>query len=146
PDPWTDKLPHCIVYPQDASLGALLRDLVGNRGRRLDLAARGRPFVADVHDAAAVAEQLVGVYRQPQAPVRSRAMPDWISNAPAGRIEHLEARLDRAEAELGRSRLREAELRARYGVTDGRVDPLLRRVARRILPAGLRRRLRGYKS
>jgi hypothetical protein len=31
PDPWTDKLPRCIVYPQDASLGALLRDLVGNR-------------------------------------------------------------------------------------------------------------------
>jgi glycosyltransferase involved in cell wall biosynthesis len=131
-----------VVHVTPDTIREVLRGLLEDRPRRQVLAARGRPFVASVHDADVVARQLVEAYRAPRQPVRSGAMPDWISMASAGRIEALEERLDRTEADLRRSLLREAELRHRLGLTDATPASPIGRAARRVVPPGVRRWMR----
>lgn len=128
-----------VVHVEPPTLRDTLRRLIGDVDERRRLAALGRPYVTRVHDADHAAARLDAVYREPQLPVSATAMPDWMSFRGPRRIELLEARLAHAEVELGRSRLREAELRAQLGLPDGRgiVDGA-RQLARRVLPVGAR--------
>ena len=104
------------VYP-DAPVYSLdpdtfvdrMRVLVRDAGLRRDLAARGRAYVARVHDAPVIAAQLVRHYEAPSSPVPGRSFPDWLSLQPQRRIEHLEGLLARAE-------VRENDLRRRLGM------------------------------
>jgi glycosyltransferase involved in cell wall biosynthesis len=126
-----------------------LAALIGDANRRRELAARGRAYVAATHDAPVIAARLVEAY---QAPPRTlgpggRAFPDWLSLAPARRIERLEGELSRTESNLARTRLREEELRRRLGLpslgpVSGLVAPTLTDRARALLPEPVKRPLR----
>ena len=132
-----------VVHVDPDTLHDTLRRLIRDRGERAALAARGRPYVAAVHDADRIAAALEAFYRAPVTPIRGTTMPDWASMARVRRIETLHARLDRLESELGRARLREAELRAAVNRPEAGGPSVTRRIVRRVLPAGLRRRLGG---
>jgi glycosyltransferase involved in cell wall biosynthesis len=136
--------PDAPVVPVDpTTIKATLRRLMLDPAGRREIAARGRPFVAATHDADLVAARLVEAYRAPAGPRRNRAMPDWMSMAPARRIETLEAQVARLEANLAAASRREAELRAALGRDDGIPPSLARRTARRVVPETVRRRLGG---
>ncbi|MHB8958008.1 MAG: glycosyltransferase family protein [Candidatus Limnocylindrales bacterium] len=117
-----------------------MRRLLTSPAARTELALRGRPFVAAVHDAAVIARRLETAYRAPRQEVGRRSMPDWTSMARVRRIETLESQLDRLGAELRRSQRREADLRSQLGLGDGTPSGL-RRPARRALPRDLRARI-----
>jgi glycosyltransferase involved in cell wall biosynthesis len=131
-----------VVNAAPDTIGDVLRGLIEDRARRQALAARGRPFVASVHDADVIAGRLVEAYGASRQPVSDRTMPDWISRAPAAHMETLERRLDRTEAELQRSLLREAQLRRQLGLPEEQRGSPFRRAARRVLPASARQWLR----
>ncbi len=135
-----------VVDVDPTTFAARMRDLIADVAERRRLAALGRPFVARVHDADIIAARLVEAYTAPPSPIGRRAMPDWMSHGKAQRIEQLEGRQGRLETELARSRHREAILRARLGIAE-EADiedwARLRALGRRVLPAGLRSRLRG---
>jgi hypothetical protein len=126
-------------------LAALLADVE----RRRELAARGRAYVAATHDAPVIAARLISAYEAPPRVLGpgGRALPDWLSLAPARRIERLETELGRAETALARTRLREEDLRRRLGLPSlgpvtGIVDPSLGDRVRAILPEPVKRPLR----
>jgi glycosyltransferase involved in cell wall biosynthesis len=137
-DPIREAHPDAPVVDVDpTTVRDALRRLIGDRDERRRIASLGRPWVSRVHDAEVVAGRLVEAYRAPARPATGRSMPDWMSMSRARKIEQLEARVDHLESELIGSRRREAELRARLGMPqDG---PLPRRIARRVVPAGVRR-------
>ncbi len=129
-----------VVHVDPVTFRATMRRLLRDPAERTALAQRGRPYVAAVHDADRIARQLVEVYRAPRQPVRPKTIPDWI---PAGRrIDQpaLEARVERLEADLARSRRREEELRARLGLGPAGLSPA-RKAARAVLPHGVRARI-----
>ena len=133
--------PDAPVVPVDpATVRDVLRDLIRDPGQRLALAERGRPYVTAVHDAAAIAARLVEVYREPAAPFGERVMPDWMSMAPARRVEALQGRVQRLETELAATRRREVELRMRLGLPAEAGPSRLRQVVRRVVPLPVRRR------
>ncbi len=113
-----------------------MRLLISDVALRRSLAARGREYVASQHDADRIAARLVDAYALPGRPVETRSLPDWVSLAPARRIEVLEGRLAAAE-------WREADYRRRLGL------PVEQRIARPWkdrLPMGLRLRLRRWRA
>jgi len=113
-----------------------LRALMLDVDLRRSLAAQGRAYVASVHDANAVASKLVEAYEQPSRPIDARSMPDWVSLAPARRVELLERRLAENEWHI-------ADYRRRLGLpADRRVE----RPWKDRLPMGLRLRLRRWRS
>jgi hypothetical protein len=133
--------PDAPVVPvdPDSASGVIARLLV-DPVERARLGAAGRAFVERVHSADIVAAALVERYRAPARPVPERTMPDWVSLQPARRMETLEARVASLEVELARARRSEATLRARLGLPLASTTPsFARRVARRVLPAGIRR-------
>jgi glycosyltransferase involved in cell wall biosynthesis len=139
--------PDAPVVPIDPdTIVETLRRLIRDRGERQALAERGRTFVRAVHDADRIAERLEAAYRAPVTPVSDRAMPDWVSLAPLRRIETLQARVDRLEAELGRTLRREGELRVRLGLSATDPGPFALRAARRMIPDPVRRRIAGRRS
>ncbi len=107
-------VPVVRINPETA--GAVLRQLIPDVDERRRLGLLGRAFVERVHDADRVAAQLVEHYRAPRRPIRDRAMPDWTSMKPARQIETLEARIERLEVDLERSRRNERQLRERLGM------------------------------
>lgn len=130
-----------------------MRTLLTDADLRLDLARRGRDYVARVHDASVVAGRLVEAYEAPPRvlPASGRAFPDWLSMGPARRIERLETQLSRAEVELARTRLREEELRARLGLPSlgpvtGHVAPTAADRLRTFLPEPVKRPLRRWRA
>ncbi len=134
-----------VVHVDPTTFGARMRALIGDVEERRRLAGLGRPFVARVHDADVIAARLVDAYTAPATRVPMRAMPDWTSHAKARRIELLETRLGRLEMELARTRRRESVLQARLGIAetaDDRRWGRIRAVARRVIPPGMRARLR----
>lgn len=57
-DPWAEKQPHCIVFPTDAPLGGLLRDLVGSFmsiDQQADLPERFAVIVDCMHSSSNIA-------------------------------------------------------------------------------------------
>jgi len=113
-----------------------LRTLILDVDLRRSLAAQGRAYVASVHDANSVASKLVEAYEQPSRPIDARSMPDWVSLAPARRVELLERRLAENEWHI-------ADYRRRLGLpADRRVE----RPWKDRLPMGLRLRLRRWRS
>jgi glycosyltransferase involved in cell wall biosynthesis len=103
------------VTPDD--FVARMRSLVADVDGRRALAARGRDYVAAVHDASVIAARLVPYYEAPSSPVVQRTFPDWLSLEPQRKIEHLDAMLMRAQA-------READLRRRLGLPVDEVGDL----------------------
>ncbi|MEO8468662.1 MAG: hypothetical protein ABI573_03225, partial [Chloroflexota bacterium] len=78
------------------------RSLITNLELRRSLAARGRAHVAANHDAPVGAEKLLAAYLAPSRPVARQAFPDWVSLAPARRVEQVERLLaDARQRELG---------------------------------------------
>ena len=117
-----------------------MRHLLTDRDRRLALASRGRQFVETVHDADLAARTLQTAYLAPRANEVRRGMPDWASLSRARRIEVLESAVDRLQAELRRSRLREAALRQQLELPD-RAESRARRMVRSAVPYDVRARL-----
>lgn len=122
-----------------------MRTLLADLDLRRDLAARGRPYVARVHDVSVMVPRLLDAYAAPPRPV-TRSFPDWLSLGGQRRVEGLERTVSRLEQELARSRRREDDLRRQLGL-----EPLGDRIApprptserlKDLLPASLRRRLR----
>lgn len=132
-----------VVHVDPDTFPDVMRRLILDPGWRGALAARGRPFVERVHDADRIAARLVEAYTAPRADVPRRTMPDWASLARVRRIEALETRVDRVETDLARSRRRESDLRRRLGLDPEGGPSGLRVLARRVLPASVRARLRG---
>jgi glycosyltransferase involved in cell wall biosynthesis len=149
-----EAFPDAPVWSVDPdTFEARMRDLLTDRERRLELAGRGRPYVARVHDAPVIAARLVEAYEAPPdtTSVDARSFPDWISLAPARRIERLERQVSRAEAELARTRVREEELRARLGLRSlgpvtGHVAPTVADRLRTVLPEPVKRPLRRLRA
>ncbi len=93
-----------------------MRSLIANVDERRDLAARGRPYVARIHDAPVIAEKLLGFYRADYPPVRPGTLPDWFSLDGRRQIERLESRLARLEQDIARERRAHDDLRRRLGL------------------------------
>jgi glycosyltransferase involved in cell wall biosynthesis len=123
-----------------------LRGLIVDVDLRRDLASRGRAHVAAHHEATMAATRLLAAYGAPSRPVARQTFPDWVSLAPARRVEHVERLL--AEA-----RHRELDYRRRLGLPAETPDDrtlkdrlpmplrlLLRRLRARLTTAVRRRR------
>ncbi len=132
-------VPVVRITPDTAAsvLGRLIPDVEDRRR----LGGLGRAFVERVHDADRVAEQLVDRYRAGRRPIRDRAMPDWMSMRPVRHVEALEARIEALEVDLARARRIERQLRERLGLPPEETPSMARRVTRRVVPIGIRRRL-----
>lgn len=113
-----------------------LRSLIGDLELRRSLAERGRAHVAATHDAPVAAEKLVAAYTAPSRPVARQAFPDWVSLAPARRVEQVERLL--AEA-----RHRELDYRRRLGLAVELPDD---RTAKDRLPMPVRLVLRRWRA
>lgn len=113
-----------------------LRALVTDLDLRHSLAARGRAHVAANHDAPVGAERLLAAYRAPSRPVARQAFPDWVSLAPARRVEQVERRLVEA-------RQRELDYRRRLGLS---VEFAEARTSTERLPMPLRLFLRRWRA
>ncbi|MEO7665116.1 MAG: hypothetical protein ABIV26_08295, partial [Candidatus Limnocylindrales bacterium] len=109
-----------------------LRSLIADPELRRSLGARGRTHVATTHDAPVAAAKLVAAYSAPSRPVAKQAFPDWVSLAPARRVEQVERLL--AEA-----RGRELEYRQKLGLPVELADE---RTAKDRLPMPVRLLLR----
>jgi hypothetical protein len=129
-----------VVNVSPETFRPTMRRLLADRSERTALAQRSRPCVTAVHDADRVAAELLAAYRAPRAPVRPRAMPDWVPPGRSTDTAALKARAARLEADLARSRRHEADLRDRLGL--GPATPsLARRLARAVMPHRFRARL-----
>jgi glycosyltransferase involved in cell wall biosynthesis len=125
--------PDAPVYPVDPDdLAERLRTLIGDVELRRSLAARGRDYVRQVHDAPLIAGRLLEYYGQPSRPVQTRTFPDWMSLESARTIERLERQL--AQARHG-----EMDLRRRLGLP---IEPADDRTWKDRLPMPLRLYLR----
>jgi len=144
--------PDAPVWSLDPdTFDARMTQLLTDRGLRSGLAARGRPYVARVHEAGVIARRLVDAYRADYPPVPARVFPDWLSLDSARRIETLDRRLARAELELSRTRVREEELRRRLGLpslgpVDVPVAPGLGDRVRTLLPESVKGPLRRMRA
>jgi glycosyltransferase involved in cell wall biosynthesis len=93
-----------------------MRSLIANLDERTDLAARGRPYVARIHDAPVIAEKLLTFYRADYPPVRAGTLPDWFSLDGKRQIERLESRIARLEQDVARERRAQDRLRLQLGL------------------------------
>ncbi|HEX5589935.1 MAG TPA: glycosyltransferase, partial [Candidatus Limnocylindrales bacterium] len=135
--PSAAAFPGAPVYSLDPeTVVDRLRALIGDVGLRRDLAARGRAHVAAVHDAPVAAAKLLAAYEAPSRPVARQAFPDWVSLAPARRVEQVERLL--AEA-----RHRELDYRRRLGLPVAVPDD---RTVKDRLPMPLRLFLRRWRA
>ena len=130
-----------VVRINPGTAATVLRGLIPDVEERRRLGELGRTFVERVHDADVVAGQLVEHYVAPRRPIRDRAMPDWMSMKPARHVERLEARIEALEVDLARARRIERQLRGRLGLPREETTSMARRVTRRVVPIGIRRRL-----
>lgn len=142
-----------VVSVTPDTFETVMRDLIVDVDRRRQLAAAGRPYVERIHSADVVAAQLVEAYQRPPvaAEATRRSFPDWLSLAPARRIERLERELARAQLELARTRYREESLRRRLGLPSlGPVDDQIRPTGperlKAILPEPVKRPLRRLRA
>jgi glycosyltransferase involved in cell wall biosynthesis len=124
-----------------------MRALLSNVDERLDLAARGRPYVARIHDAPVIAEKLLTFYRADYPPVRPGTLPDWFSLDGKRQIERLESRIAGLEQEIARERRAQNRLRSKLDLAPlpiaERGDPRQRsEVAKSALPDPIRLALR----
>jgi hypothetical protein len=124
-----------------------MRDLVANLDQRRDLATRGRPYVARVHDAPVIAEKLLGFYGADYPPVKGGTLPDWFSLDGKRQIERLESRVARLEVELAREHRAQNRLRGQLGLpllAKGERDPqrTIAEMAKDALPGPVRLALR----
>jgi hypothetical protein len=125
-----------VVSVDPDSVEERLRSLILDVELRRTLAARGRAHVARFHDATAAAQRLLAAYAGPVRPVDRQVFPDWLSLAPARRIEAL-------ERELGDARARELDYRRRLGLS---VEVPRPRTLKDRLPMGLRLTLRRWRA
>jgi hypothetical protein len=93
-----------------------MRGLVGNIDERRALAARGRPYVARIHDAPVIAARLLEYYQADYPPVANGTLPDWFSLDGKREIEKLQSRIFRLQQELVRERRDEDRLRHKLGL------------------------------
>ena len=98
-----------ILNVDPETIEARLREAIGDIGLRRDLAARGRAHVAAVHDAPVAARKLMAAYEAPSRPVARQTFPDWVSLAPARRVEQ-------ADRLLAEARHRELAYRRKLGL------------------------------
>ena len=124
-----------------------MRGLVGALDRRRELAARGRPYVARIHDAPVIANKLLGYYQADYPALASGTLPDWFSLEGKREIEKLHSRIFRLEQELVRERRDEDRLRRQLGLPQlgigDREHPQTRsEKAKELLPGPVRRVLR----
>lgn len=87
-----------------------LRALITDVELRRSLASRGRAHVAATHDVGVAVERLLVAYRAPGRPVERQSFPDWVSLAPARRVEFVERHLAQAHQ-------RELDYRRRLGLS-----------------------------
>jgi len=100
-----------------------MRELIDNIDERRALAARGRPYVARIHDAPVIAARLVHFYEADYPPVRAGTLPDWLSMDSKRTIERLHSRIARLEQDVARERRTGDRLRIRLGLPPLGVDP-----------------------
>ncbi len=139
--------PDCpVVHVDPPGFVDTMRTLIldpAERGRR---AGAGRAYIARVHDAPLIAARLLEAYREPERPPVRVAMPDWMSYEGRRRLEIVEERLGRAQAELSATRRRESALRERLGLppVDGVAPSMgrrLRSAVRRAMPSSVAGRI-----
>lgn len=142
-----------VVSATPDDFEVVMRDLIFDLERRRRLAAAGRGYVERLHAADVVARRLVEAYERPPrvSDPTQRSFPDWLSLAPARRIERLERDLARMEAELMRARFREDRLRRRLGLPpagpiDARVRPTAIERVKAAVPEPLKRPLRRLRA
>ncbi len=125
-----------------------MRTLIADVERRRELAARGRPYVARVHEARVVAAELVRAYEAEPVAVVGRTHPDWASLAGQRTIERLERRVVGLEEDLARSQRRENGLRHRLGLEppDGADHVRRFEAMKNLLPDDLRVALRRFRA
>lgn len=129
--------PDAPVYSLDPdTVVDRLRALINDAELRRSLAARGRAHVATTHDAGVAAERLLAAYRAPSRPVERQAFPDWVSLAPARRIELV-------ERHLAQARQRELDYRRRLGLS---AEVPVARTATERLPMPIRLFLRRWRA
>jgi glycosyltransferase involved in cell wall biosynthesis len=98
-----ERFPDVPVYNLDPdSFVERMRALIADRELRLDLASRGRAYVAREHDAPIVARRLLDGYESPDEPVQLRTYPDWASLQHARRLERTEYRVFQLEQQIAR--------------------------------------------
>ena len=98
-----------ILNVDPDTVEARLREAIGDVDLRRGLAARGRAHVAATHDAPVAARKLLAAYEAPSRPVARQTFPDWVSLAPARRVEQ-------ADRLLAEARHRELEYRRKLGL------------------------------
>lgn len=138
--------PDAPVWSLDPStFDGEMRRLLAERSLRLGLAARGRSYVARVHDTPVITNRLVEAYESTYPPV-SHFHPDWMSLQGSRRLEVLDRRISLLEHDLADAARRENGLRRRLGLPQlGGPDLPRRSLAARakgLLPGGARLRLR----
>jgi hypothetical protein len=140
-----EAFPDAPIYSVDPdSFVTRIRDLLEDRDLRAALAAQGRAYVKQVHDAAVVATALAEAYESTEPTFPHRSFPDWASLDDARRIERLEARVAMLEQSLARTRRESTILRKRLGLSPETPVPLGWKDR---IPAPIRqsvRRLRGW--
>ena len=124
-----------------------MRNLVTDLGERQALAARGRPYVARIHDAPVIANKLLAYYRADYPSLATGTLPDWFSLDGKREIEKLQSRIFRLQQELVRERRDEDRLRRELGLPllgiGDREHPLTNlEKAKELLPGPVRRALR----
>ncbi|HZL33457.1 MAG TPA: hypothetical protein VFC81_05670 [Verrucomicrobiae bacterium] len=136
-----------VVSADPDSFVERMRSLIANVDERRELAARGRPYVARIHDSPVIAEKLLGFYRADYPPIRAGTLPDWFSVDGARQIERLDSRIARLEQDVARERRAQDVLRGRLGLPPLRIaergDPRTASdKAKEALPDPVRRALR----
>jgi soluble cytochrome b562 len=136
-----------VVSADPDSFVERMRSLIANVDERRELAARGRPYVARIHDSPVIAEKLLGFYRADYPPIRAGTLPDWFSVDGARQIERLDSRIARLEQDVARERRAQDVLRGRLGLPPLRIaergDPRTTSdKAKEALPDPVRRALR----
>jgi hypothetical protein len=104
-----------VVSADPDTFVARMAELIADLDGRRELAARGRPYVARIHDAPVIAEKLLGFYRADYPPVRPGVLPDWFSLDGKRQIERLESRIAGLEQEVARERHAQNRLRSQLG-------------------------------
>lgn len=89
-----------IVEATGATLGEVVRKLAADPAERTRVRAEGLAWVAQRHDSAVVARQLLAAYERPRGRVVS-AYPEWPESTGKARVRELEAEIERLRAQLG---------------------------------------------
>lgn len=135
------RVPGCpVVEAVGADLGDVVRRLADDPDERARLRAESVAWVAQRHDVAAVARQLLDAYHEP--PVKVVAdRPDWPVVEGRGRITALEAEVSRLRRALGEQRGRDAITPPRTVRDRVEDNPHVHLLVRRM--DGMRRRAQG---